>query len=123
MKYKFLFNFNASRIGGGYKRLYEYSKYFNNKNGAYFIIHPHCSTLINEFKNNTYILKQQNYFQRIILDFKYVNELIETYDIDIYYSYGIAFNKRFTKINILHLSNILPFESFKYGNEPPCSNK
>jgi len=116
MKYKILFNFTASRIGGGYKRLYEYSNYFNNKNGAYFLIHPDCSTLINEFKNNTYILKQQNYFQRIILDFRYVNELIDTHDIDIYYSYGIAFNKRFTKINILHLSNILPFESFKYGN-------
>ena len=62
MKYKFLFNFNASRIGGGYKRLYEYSKYFNNKNGAYFIIHPHCSTLINEFKNRYAIKLDEDEF-------------------------------------------------------------
>ena len=116
MNFKILFNFSASRIGGGYKRLYEYSNYFNNINGAYFIIHPDCSTLIDEFQNNTYILIKQNYFQRIILDFRYVNSLIINYHIDVYYSYGIAFNKSFAKINILHLSNILPFESFKYGN-------
>jgi hypothetical protein len=116
MKYKILFNFSASRIGGGYKRLYEYSKYFNNKNGAFFIIHPDCSTLIDEFKNNIYILKKQNYLQRLFLDFRYVDNLIKTHNsIEVYYSYGIAFNKHYAKINILHLSNILPFESFNYG--------
>ena len=116
MKYKILFNFSASRIGGGYKRLYEYSKYFNNKNGAFFIIHPDCSKLIDEFKNNIYILKKQNYLQRLFLDFRYVDNLIKINNsIEVYYSYGIAFNKSYAKINILHLSNILPFESFNYG--------
>ena len=49
LEYNYLFNFAVSHIGGGFKRLHEYAKWFNDHGGAYFIIHPHCENLITEF--------------------------------------------------------------------------
>ena len=56
---KFLFNFSASYSGGGFKRLQAFAKWFNQNGGAYFIIHPRCNDLKNEFQNNHFIIANQ----------------------------------------------------------------
>ena len=112
LKYKYLFNFAASYLGGGYKRLFEYSKWFNENGGAWFIIHPHCASLINQFQNNRFFLATQPRYQRIFNDCRYLTGIErEIGKPDLYYSYGIPIYARFGKVNWFHLSNVLPLST------------
>ncbi|KTD24336.1 glycosyltransferase, GG-Bacteroidales peptide system [Legionella lansingensis] len=106
---RFLFNFAASYSGGGFKRLYAYAKWFNHNGGAGFIIHPQCSSLINEFPNNRFTVVGQSRFQRLLNDCDYLDEIRKTIGVpDVYYSYGIPVYTKFGRINWFHLSNVLP---------------
>ena len=105
----YLFNFAVSYSGGGQKRLYEYSKWFNEKGGAWFVIHPKCEYLVSEFPFNRYFIASQTKWQRLFDDCSYL-DLIKQ-DIgqpDLYYSYGIPIYARLGKVNWFHLSNVLP---------------
>lgn len=109
---KYLFNFAVTYVGGGFKRLYEYAKWFNENGGAGFIIHTNCRSLIKEFPNNHYFLPNQPKWQRIFMDCNYLNRIgREIGPPDLYYSYGIPIYARFGKINWFHLSNVLPIFS------------
>jgi len=111
----YLFNFSASYIGGGYKRVYEYVKYFNNIGGANFILHPFCLKLKEQFPLNTYFFIEQTIFDRIFNDGKYLDNVIKSIeDIQFYYSYSIPIYTKVAKINWYHISNVLPLVSFKY---------
>ncbi|MCX6232334.1 MAG: hypothetical protein NTZ33_12420 [Bacteroidetes bacterium] len=111
---KYLFNFAASYSGGGYKRLYEYSKWFNENGGAYFIVNNRCAFLIDEFTNNKYFLVDQNIFQRVFNDDDYLKDVINTIKRPVfYYSYGIPIYKKIADVNWFHLSNVLPIIPFK----------
>lgn len=104
-----LFNFAVSYSGGGFKRLYAFAKWFNQRGGASFIIHPSCFFLKNEFKNNDFICVSQSQLQRLFNDCNYLTEIIKTGGIpDLYYSYGIPIYHEVGKINWFHLSNVLP---------------
>ena len=112
LKYNYLFNFAVSYVGGGFKRLYEYAKWFNEHGGACFIIHPNCESFIKEFPNNRFFMATQPRYQRIFNDCGYLSDIER--DIgkpDLYYSYGIPVYGRFGKINWFHLSNVLPLSS------------
>jgi hypothetical protein len=112
---KYLFNFSASYIGGGYKRVYEYVKYFNDIGGANFILHPNCLKLKEQFPLNTYFFIEQTIFDRIFKDGKYLHDIIKRIeDIQFYYSYSIPIYTKVAKVNWYHISNILPLVSFKY---------
>jgi glycosyltransferase involved in cell wall biosynthesis len=112
MKNNFLFNFSASYSGGGFKRLYEYLKWFNENGGAWFIIHPHCEDLIREFPNNRFFLACQPKYQRIFNDCSYLHGVEAEMGIpDLYYSYGIPIYAKFGRVNWFHLSNVLPLLS------------
>ena len=105
-----LFNFSASHTGGGLKRLYEFSKWFNEKGGTNIIIHPNCKNLIETFSNNNFFVVKQNIFDRFFNDCFYLNEIMsEIGDIDFYYSYGIPIYKKIASKHWFHLSNISPF--------------
>lgn len=111
---KFLFNFSASRMGGGFKRLYAYAEWFNRHGGAWFIIHPDCSQLKNKFENNYFFIINQSKLQRLISDTNYLHKIKKMIGIpDLYYSYGIPIYKKCGKLNWFHLSNILPLYPYK----------
>jgi|APSaa5957512535_1039671.scaffolds.fasta_scaffold28184_1 hypothetical protein len=116
IKYKFLFNFSVTRTGGGLKRLYEYTKWFHKRGGAWFVIHPNCEFLIEEFPNNEYFTVSQVRAQRVLKDCNYLPDIREKIGTpDLYYSYGIPIYYRFGRVNWVHISNILPFKSQGMG--------
>ena len=107
-----LFNFSVSYSGGGYKRLYEYSKVINSQGGAHFIIHPNCQSLIKTFPNNHYHVVKQSFLERIFEDCKYLKPIIKNIGVpDAYYSYGIPIYSKIGVVNWFHLSNVLPLAS------------
>jgi len=107
-----LFNFSVSHSGGGYKRLFEYSKVINTQGGAHFIIHPNCQSLIKLFPNNHYHVVQQVLLKRIFEDCKYLKPIIQHLGVpDVYYSYGIPIYYKVGVVNWFHLSNVLPLAS------------
>ena len=115
-KFNFLFNFAVTRTGGGLKRLYAYSKWFNENGGALFIIHPKCDFLKKKFPKNKYFIVFQSRLERIFNDCKYLIKIKkEINKPDLYYSYGIPIYYHFGKINWFHVSNILPFKSTNMG--------
>ncbi len=112
IKNNYLFNFAVSYLGGGYKRLWSYAAWFNNNGGAYFIIHPACTSLIEEFPNNHFFVVHQSKLQRIFNDAKYLKYLENKIGKpDLYYAYGIPVYFSFGKVNWFHLSNVLPLIS------------
>lgn len=113
-KFNFLFNFAVTRTGGGLKRLYAFSKWFNENGGALFIIHPKCDFLKKKFPKNKYFVVFQTPLERIFNDCKYLIKVKNKINKpDLYYSYGIPIYYKFGKKNWLHISNILPFKSSK----------
>lgn len=112
VKYKFLFNFAVTRTGGGLKRLLEYANWFHENGGAWFIIHPNCSFLCEEFPNNRYFIVNQKRIQRVFNDCSYIPDIIKKIKKpNLYYSYGIPVYSRIGNVNWFHLSNILPLKS------------
>ena len=106
---RFLFNFAASYSTGGYKRLYEYARWFNGNGGAWFVIHPHCAHLVAEFPHNQFYIATQPRIQRLYNDCAYLRKIEqEIGQPELYYSYGIPLYFRVGKVNWFHLSNVLP---------------
>ncbi len=109
---KYLFNFAASRSGGGFKRLTEYVKWFNKNGGAWFVIHPSCKNIIDKYPKNHYFIANISRFKRVFDDCSYLSAIKNKIGKpDLYYSYGIPIYYRFGKVNWFHLSNILPLYS------------
>jgi glycosyltransferase involved in cell wall biosynthesis len=109
---KCLFNFSASYTTGGYKRLYEYAKWFNRNGGAWFVIHPKCRDLITEFANNRFFVPAQSRLRRLYDDCAYLHAIgQEIGEPDLYYAYGIPMYFPFGKVNWFHLSNVLPLRA------------
>ena len=106
---RYLFNFAASYSTGGYKRLYEYAKWFNGNGGAWFVIHPRCSHLVAEFPNNRFFIARQSRIERLYNDGAYLKAIEqEIGQPELHYSYGIPLYFRFGKVSWFHLSNVLP---------------
>ena len=72
---KFLFNFAVSYMSGGFKRLYAYADWFNQHGGAWFIVHPQCEYLIDEFPENQFFCVQQSKLTRLINDASYLKKI------------------------------------------------
>jgi hypothetical protein len=68
VQHRLLFNFAASYSTGGYKRLYEYARWFDRNGGAWFVIHPRCTHLITEFPNNRCFVARQSQIERLYND-------------------------------------------------------
>jgi hypothetical protein len=107
---KYLFNYIASASGGGLKRLIYFSRYFNKRNGADFIISSQLAFLKKKFKKNTYHIFDNNLFNRLFLDYFRLKKIYLTSGpFDISYFYGVPVYFKIAKKNYLHVSNILPF--------------
>jgi len=112
---KYVFDFSSSHLGGGRKRLFEYSKYFNEHGGAFFIINYKSKDLIALFPQNSYLAVNKNKFQQLTSNTKYLDNFFKkNSDLDLFYSYGIPIFKKYAKVNWLHVSNILPFVKEKF---------
>lgn len=107
--HNYLFNFAASYSGGGFKRLYEYAKWFDANGGAGFVIHPKCANLPAQFPNNAFHIAAQSRYQRLHNDCGYLDAVRRQMgQPDLYYAYGIPVYFRFGGVNWFHLSNVLP---------------
>lgn len=105
---RFLFNFAASRSEGGYKRLYEYAKWFNGHGGAWFAIHPLCAALQVQFRRNRFFIVRQSNLQRLFDDWTYLRSICSILgQPDLYYSYGIPLYYPVGRVNWSHLNNVL----------------
>lgn len=112
---KYLFNFSASYLGGGFKRISEYVRYFNEKGGAHFILHSNCKILKEQFPNNSYFFVKQGILDRVFNDVGYLQDIVNKIDgLELYYSYSIPIYFKIAKVNWFHLSNALPLVPFKY---------
>jgi len=109
VQHRLLFNFAASYSTGGYKRLYEYARWFDRNGGAWFVIHPRCTHLITEFPNNRCFVARQSQIERLYNDCAYLKAIErEIGQPELYYSYGIPLYFHFGKVSWFHLSNVLP---------------
>ena len=120
IEYRFVFNFAASYSGGGYKRLHEYAKWFNENGGAWFVIHSRCADLTTEFPNNKFFIARQSRIGRLYNDSGYLKTIREGMGCspELHYSYGIPLYSRFGRINWFHLSNVLPFRTARVPLSP-----
>ena len=90
-KYKWLFNFSSSSVGGGLIRTLETIKWFDGNNGAYFIVSDRIKDLVAKYnKNNKYFFISDNKAKRLFSDGYYIPKIIgEIGRPDVYFSYGI----------------------------------
>jgi len=101
------FNFSASYIGGGRKRLDAFAQWFDAHGGARFLIHPACEGLRDRFPNNRYWTVRTTRLQRLLSNFKYLRE-VRRETPDLYYSCGIPIPYPIGRVNWLHVNNVLP---------------
>jgi glycosyltransferase involved in cell wall biosynthesis len=112
-----LLNFQASYSGGGLKRLIEFSKYFNGKDGATFLIHPNAFEYCKKFTYNKYFVIKPSLYDRILNhNAEGAKELCGSKHWDVYYSYGVPVEKSVTADKVIvHVSNVLPFVLARCG--------
>jgi hypothetical protein len=109
VEHSYLFNFAASYSTGGYKRLYEYARWFNGNGGAWFVIHPRCAQLMADFPHNQFFIATQTRIQRLYNDCAYLKQIQQEIGTpELYYSYGIPLYNRVGRVDWFHLSNVLP---------------
>jgi glycosyltransferase involved in cell wall biosynthesis len=107
-----VFNFAASYSGGGHKRLFEFARWFDQRGGANFIVHPRCADLSVTFARNRYFIAAQSRWQRLYDDCGYLRDIERQIGTpDLYYSYGIPLYFRFGTVSWFHLSNVLPLDA------------
>ena len=115
--YSILFNFSSSYSGGGLKRLEEFSKWFSNHGGASFLINERSKDIMDKYPNNKYYVPKITPLSRLLNQedyFDFFNLKAEKFDL--YYSYGIPITQKRAAINLLHISNVLPFVKGKFGH-------
>ncbi|MHB1193038.1 MAG: glycosyltransferase family protein [Longimicrobiales bacterium] len=114
-QFPYLFNFARSVRGGGFKRLFEYAKWFDRNGGAYFAVNVLSQErLANSFPRNRYFPVDQPLRRRIYDDWGYLREITkEMGRPEFYYAYGIPVYKRLGRVNWFHLSNVLPVHSLR----------
>jgi glycosyltransferase involved in cell wall biosynthesis len=108
--YPLLFNFSASPVGGGLKRLVEYARWFDAHGGAWFMVHGRCRRLVEEFPRNRFFVIEQSRLARMVDDFASVRRTLAEIEAmpACYYAYGIPLYARVGRMNWFHLSNVLP---------------
>jgi hypothetical protein len=108
--YPYLFDFSASQVGGGLKRLHEYARWFDAHGGASFMVHTGSESLRDEFPRNRFFVVRRTIVNRMLDDFGPVREALTSLGSvpDCYYSYGIPLYQRVGRVNWFHVSNVLP---------------
>ncbi len=109
VQHPYLFNFSASPVGGGLKRLSEYARWFDAHGGAWFAVHAKSRAIADEFPRNEYMLVEQSAARRMLGTQREIRGFVErTGTPRCYYAYGIPVYERVGALNWFHLSNVLP---------------
>ncbi len=121
VRFPYLFNFAASFQGGGFKRLFEYARWFNQRGGAYFVVNARSEEILKKtFRANRYFPVNQRLYRRIFSDCEYLSQIEAAVGTpDFYYSFGIPIYARFGRVNWFHLSNVLPIHQWGSIPLPP----
>jgi len=114
---KWLFNFSASPVGGGRRRLEETAKWFELRGGATFLIPEQLQeTMSRDTPHNRYIGVSQSKLTRLLADGRYLGSVLsDTGTPDVFFSYGIPLFGRVGKINWLHATNALTLTVKRHG--------
>lgn len=100
-----------SYTGGGYKRLFEYAKWFHAHGGAWFVIHPKAKAIAAEFTNNRFFCPAQPQYQRTFDDCGYLRGIVEEIGKpDLYFAFGIPMYSRVGCVNWFHVTNVVPLD-------------
>ena len=104
-----LFNFSVSYQAGAMRRILATVRFFDQGNGAIFIIHSSLKNEVDIFSNkNKYFFINQTFSERLFKNERYIREVIKEYgQPDIYFSYGIPIYSKIGKLNWFHVSNAL----------------
>lgn len=109
VRHPYLFNFSASPVGGGLKRLYEYARWFDAHGGARFAVHARNRGLADECPRNEYVFVEQSAARRMVGTQREIRGFVaRTGPPRCYYAYGIPMHERLGALNWFHLSNVLP---------------
>ena len=93
-----------------------YCRWFNEHDGAHFIIHPSCEFLNEQFKHNQYHLVRHSKLDRMLGRTSYLKTILKkTGEVCFFYSYGIPISMRVASVNWFHLSSVLPLVRQRYG--------
>lgn len=107
-KYDIIFDFSASRVGGGLRRLREYYRYFITKNyPVLFLVHPMLAHELKPAGKVEILGLARSPLGRIIADSAYVRPYAGMSPW--FFSYGIPLGGRVADRNWFHVSNALPF--------------
>ena len=105
----YIFNFSASFMGGGLKRILAYLHWFNEHDGSIFILNNLLKGIEKKFPNNHYYFLRQTPVEKIFGSSQLSSFLNQCENIDFYYSYNIPLPGKIGKVNWIHLANVLPF--------------
>ncbi len=109
VQHPYLFNFSASPVGGGLKRLHEYARWFDAHGGAWFAVHARSRALADEFPRNEYVLVEQSAARRMLGTQSEISGFVTRAGTPrCYYAYGVPIYERLGALNWFHLSNVLP---------------
>jgi glycosyltransferase involved in cell wall biosynthesis len=103
-----IFDFSASPVGGGLRRLHEYYLFFiESKYRVLFLIHPSLSHLYKS--SGTVVIKslRRPVLGRLFRDEVFVKPFKNL--APCFFSYGIPLYSRICDLNWFHVSNLLPF--------------
>ncbi len=109
IKAKWLLNFSSSPVGGGLKRLIETAKWFDEQNGAVFLVNFRALNCVSKYsRHNRFVSIKQGNVRRFVADGKYLHPIVDEIGVpDFYFSYGIPVFYRTGRINWFHFSNAL----------------
>jgi len=108
MPYDVIFDFSASPVGGGLKRLVEYIKYFEQSNyKVLFLAHPATRGILEEFHDVEINYIKRPACRRIFDDASFVKRYRGK--ANCFFSYGIPIYHKMSDLDWLHISNALPF--------------
>lgn len=114
-----IYNFSASHVGGGLKRLVAYLEWFSKYNinyNAVFIINTRVQHLKFQYPQITIYCIKPSSLERLFNDHSTISDIIQKYPNPLlYFAYGIPVYRKIAKINWFHLSNLLPFK-LKFAN-------
>jgi glycosyltransferase involved in cell wall biosynthesis len=113
LNYEWWFNFAASPVGGGLKRLLETARWFDQRGGGLFFVNSKLRDLPNwqKHRQNQYVFTNPSTFQKLAIIAPYLQQAIERYGIpETYFAYGQPLRQRVGQRNWLHISNALTLD-------------
>jgi glycosyltransferase involved in cell wall biosynthesis len=106
--YDIIFDFSASPVGGGLRRLLAYADYFaTGGERVLFLVHPQTEGHI-AAKNVSYQIVRRTPLARLLFDQRHLSQYVGRSRW--FFSYGIPIYDKVGDHNWLHASNALPFQ-------------